>query len=311
MIATLTLNPAVDKTVVVPNFAIAKTNRASVERLDPGGKGNNVAKALRQLGCDVVALGFAAGLNGRFLRYALDDLGVVHDFIDVPGETRVNLKIEDPALGTETELNEPGFLVSPEHLAQMGAVLAKYAARAEFVVLAGSLPPGAGPETYAKLIRIAAGQGARTILDASGEALRLGITARPDLVKLNRAEAEELIGNASDLAAALASVQAMGAARVVITLGAEGAVAACGERRYRARAPRVEARCTVGAGDAMSAAFAFSLARGMEFADALRLATAAGAAAAASPGSSVASRAEIDALVPRVEIGELEEVIAT
>lgn len=308
MIATVTLNPAVDKTVVVPDFAAGKTNRAQVERVDPGGKGTNVAKALRQLGCPVVALGFVAGLNGQFLRRTLDGLGIPHDLIDVPGETRVNLKIEDPRLGLETELNEPGFPVSPEHLAEMERRAEAYAARAEFMVFAGSLPPGAGPGTYAKLIRIASGRGAKTILDASGAALREGIAARPDLVKLNRAEAEELLGSADDLAAALDRAQAMGAARVVISLGAEGAVAACGERRYRARPPRVEVRCTVGAGDAMTAALACALAGGAEFAEALRLATAAGAATAASGGSSVASRIAIEALLGQVQVGELGEV---
>jgi 1-phosphofructokinase len=310
MIATVTLNPALDKTLVVPDFAAGKTNRGQVERLDPGGKGTNVAKALRQLGCPVVALGFAAGLNGQFLRRALDGLGIPHDFIDVPGETRVNLKIEDPLRGIETELNESGFPVTAAHLAEMERRVDDYAARAEVMVFAGSLPPGAPPSTYAGLIRIAAQRGAKTILDASGAALREGVAARPDLVKVNRAEAEELLGSASDLEGALGSVQAMGPAQVVISLGAEGAVAACGERRYRARPPRVETRCTVGAGDAMTAAFACALASGAQFMEALRLATAAGAATAASGGSSVAARAAIEALLGQVEVTELDEVIA-
>ena len=308
MIATVTLNPALDKTLVVPGFAAGKTNRGQVERLDPGGKGNNVAKALRQLGCPVVALGFVAGLNGQFLRRALDSLGIPHDFIEVPGETRVNLKIEDPLLGLETELNEPGFPVTAAHLEEIQRRVAEYAARAEVVVFSGSLPPGAPPTTYAALIEIAARQGAQTVLDASGPALRAAVAARPDLVRLNRAEAEELLGTASDLEAALASVQAMGPARVVISLGADGAVAVGDGRRYRARPPRIETRCTVGAGDAMAAAFACALADGMAFPEALRLATAAGAATAASGGSSVASRAAIEALRGQVELTDLGEV---
>jgi 1-phosphofructokinase len=307
MIATVTLNPAVDKTLVVPNFAAGKMNRGQVERVDPGGKGTNVAKALRQLGCPAVALGFVAGLNGQFLRRSLDGLGIPHDFIDVPGETRVNLKIEDPLLGIETELNEPGFPVSAEHLEEMERRVEEYAAGAEVMVFAGSLPPGAPPGVYAALIQIAARRGAKTILDASGAALREGVAARPDLVKLNRAETEELLGSASDLEAALSSVQAMGPAGVVISLGAEGAVAGWAGRRYRARPPRVETRCTVGAGDAMTAALACALASGTAFPEALRLATAAGAATAACGGSSVASRAAIEALLEQVEVSELDE----
>ena len=308
MIATVTLNPAIDKTLVVPDFAPGKTNRGEVERLDPGGKGNNVAKTLRQLGCPVVALGFVAGLNGQFLRRALDALGIPHDFLEVPGETRVNLKIEDPLNGTETELNEPGFPVMPAHLKEIERRVADYAARAEVVVFSGSLPPGAPPETYAALIEVAKGRGAKTVLDASGAALRAAIAAQPDLVKLNRVEAEELLGPATDPEAALGRVQAMGPARVVISLGADGAVGAGDGRRYRARPPRVRTRCTVGAGDAMAAALASALASQMAFPDALRLATAAGAATAASSGSSAASRDAIEALLCQVELTDLGEV---
>lgn len=248
--------------------------------------------------------------TGSSFAVRLEGLGIPHDFIDVPGETRVNLKIEDPLLGIETELNEPGFPVTPEHLREMERRVEEYAARAEVMVFAGSLPPGAGSGTYAGLIRIAARRGAKTVLDASGAALGEGIAARPDLVRLNRAETEELLGGAGDLEVALGRVQAMGPARVVISLGAEGAVARCGERRYRAQPPRVETRCTVGAGDAMTAAFAWALASGVAFAEALRLATAAGAATAASGGSSVASHAAIDALLGQVEVRELDEVTA-
>ncbi len=308
MIATVTLNPAIDKTLIVPDFAAGKTNRGEVERLDPGGKGNNVAKALRELGCPVVALGFLAGLNGQFLRRALDALGIPHDFLEVPGETRVNLKIEDPLNGIETELNEAGFPVAPAHLEALERRIEEYAARAAVVVFSGSLPPGAPAETYAALIEVAARWGAKTVLDASGAALRAAVAARPDLVKLNRAEAEELLGAAMDPEDALGRVQTMGPARVVISLGPDGALAAGDGRRYRARAPRVQARCTVGAGDAMAAAFACALASKMAFADALRLATAAGAATAASGGSSVASRAAIEALLSLVALTDLGEV---
>src|SRR5690242_5221432 len=107
MIATVTLNPAIDKTVTVPDFAVGKLNRAGAERSDPGGKGINVAKTLAVLGVPVTALGFAAGLNGDYLRRSLDALGIAHEFVSVPGETRVNLKIEDPLIGAETELNLP------------------------------------------------------------------------------------------------------------------------------------------------------------------------------------------------------------
>src|SRR5436309_1866284 len=107
MIATVTLNPAVDKTVTIPGFAVGKTNRARIEQVQPGGKGINVAQALKQLGCPVVATGFLAGNYGRYISEALAAGDIFTDFICVPGETRINLKIIDPVAGTETEINEP------------------------------------------------------------------------------------------------------------------------------------------------------------------------------------------------------------
>jgi len=305
MIAAVTLNPVVDKTVVVPDFAPGQTNRARVERIDPKGKGTNAAKTLRQLDCPVVALCFIAGLNGQFLRRSLDELGIPNDLIGVLGETRVNLEIEDPVRRTETELNEPGFTVSREHLEEVERRVKEYAARADAVVFSGSLPPGAGSGTCARRIDLASRRGAGTVLDTSDAALGEGIGAQLDLAKLNRAEAGELPGEASGPVVALSSARTMGPARVVISPGVEGAVVACGARRRRARPPRVETRCTASAGDAVTAALALSLASG-----ALRLAGAAGAAAAASCGSSVVSRAAIEALLSQVCIEELGEVSA-
>ncbi len=167
MIVTVTLNPAVDKTLMVRGFAVGKTNRAEIERLDPGGKGINVAKALQQLGCPMTALGFVAGMNGRFILQALEALEIPADFVDVEGETRVNLKITDLEFGTETEINESGFRVGAEDLQRFREKLGAYAARAKVVVFSGSLPPGAPLDTYADLLAIARSHGAKTILDAS------------------------------------------------------------------------------------------------------------------------------------------------
>jgi 1-phosphofructokinase len=118
MIATVTLNPAVDKSVTLRDFAEGKTNRVEVARLDAGGKGINVAKVLKRLGVEVCALGFEAGGNGRFILDALKAEGIPAEFIQVPGETRVNLKIRDLEKGIETELNEAGFPVTAEHLVE-------------------------------------------------------------------------------------------------------------------------------------------------------------------------------------------------
>ncbi|MGB7722110.1 MAG: 1-phosphofructokinase [Bryobacteraceae bacterium] len=289
MIATVTLNPALDKTMAIRGFAIGATNRASIEQIDAGGKGINVAKAARQLGCPAIALGFLAGSNGRWIADALQAMGIPCDFEWVPGETRVNLKIKDPLTGTETEINEPGFQVGADHVQSLKRKIDEQAGQCSVMVFSGSLPPGVPPEIYAEFIRIARNRGAQTILDTAGAALKYGIAAGPDLIKPNRAEAEEVLETRIDGVAALVGAARrlleLGARVVVLSLGADGALAVSPRERWRAWSPSVTAASGIGAGDAMVAALAVAMTRGLALADALRLATAAGAATAATNGS--------------------------
>jgi 1-phosphofructokinase len=289
MIATVTLNPALDKTMAIPGFAIGRTNRASIEQIDAGGKGINVAKAAKQLGCPAIALGFLAGANGRWIAEALGAMGIPSDFVWVPGETRVNLKIKDPLTGTETEINEPGFQVAADHVQSLLRKVEEQAGQCAVMVFSGSLPPGVPPEIYAEFIRIARNRGAQTILDTAGAALKYGIGAGPDLIKPNRVEAEELLETRIDgeagLVGAARRMLAMGARVVVLSLGADGALAVSERERWRAYPPSVTASSSIGAGDAMVAALAFAMTRGLALEDALRLATAAGAASVATNGS--------------------------
>lgn len=311
MIVTVTLNPAVDKTLLVRGFAVGKTNRGEIERLDPGGKGINVAKALKQLGCPVTAIGFVAGMNGRFILRALETLEIPADFVDVEGETRVNLKIADPEFGTETEINESGFSVRPEDLERFKEKLGEYAARAQALVFSGSLPPGAPPGTYADLLAIARGQGAKTILDTSGAALAKGMEGRPDFVKPNRAEAEELLhrrlDSRTELARAVRELLDLGPSMAAISMGAEGLVAGRRDRIVLAVPPAVEARSSVGAGDALVAAFAYAMVEDLEFDAAVRLATAMGAATVAAGGSSVAGMDAVRAMLSQIVLTPLDE----
>jgi len=306
LIATVTLNPAIDKSLTVRGFAAGRTNRGEVTRIDAGGKGVNVARAAKRFGLPVCALGLAAGRNGRFLLDALAAAGVPADFIDVPGETRTNLKIYDPLKGTETEINEPGFQVSRSHLEEMKGKLREYAPRCELVVFSGSLPPGAPPETFAELISITKECGATSILDTAGLPLRHGLAAGVLLVKPNRAEVEELLErplrSRRELADAARVMLEMGAQQVVISMGAEGALGATQETVLMAQPPAVELRSSVGAGDTMVAALAYGIVRHLPFPDSFRLAVAAGAATVARDGTKVADFAAAQALLPRVKI---------
>ena len=314
MIATVTLNPALDKTMAIPGFAIGGTNRAFIEQIDAGGKGINVAKAARQLGCPAIALGFLAGANGRWIADALAAQGIPCDFVWVPGETRVNLKIKDSLTGTETEINEPGFQVGADHIESLMRKVEEQAGQCSVVVFSGSLPPGVPPEIYAEFIRIARNRGAQTILDTAGAALKHGITAGPDLVKPNRAEAEEVLETRIDGEAALLGAAgrflALGARVVVLSLGADGALAVSGRERWRAWSPSITASSSIGAGDAMVAALAFAMTRGLALKDALRLATAAGAASAATNGSAT-DLGSIEDYAKRVILHSIGETAGT
>ena len=311
MIATVTLNPAIDKSLAVPRFEVGKTNRGEVARTDASGKGINVAMALKQFGAEVCALGFMAGSNGLFILEALASSGIPADFVTVPGETRVNLKIRDPIFRTETELNEPGFQVLPAHLDAMKGKIREHAPRCEVMTFSGSLPPGAPPETYAELMRIAKGLGSKCMLDTGGAALRLGIEAGPILVKPNRAEVEELLRrslqNGQDLADAARKLLEMGAEMALISLGAEGAVAASGRELLAALPPKVAVRSSTGAGDAMVAAFAYGEIARLSFREKFRLAVAASAASVTMEGTKFADLAAINRLLREVHVEDLSK----
>ena len=310
MIATVTLNPAVDKSITVPRFEVGKTNRGEVRRIDAGGKGINVAKAVKQLGAEVCALGFVAGSNGHFILETLAASGIPVDFTNVPGETRVNLKIRDPVYGTETELNEPGFRVFPENLQALKQKIREYGIRCEVMIFSGSLPPGAPAETFAELMTIARALGAKCVLDTAGPALKYGLEAKPLLIKPNRAEVEELLqvrlSTRRELAEAARQLLEMGAEKAVISLGADGAVAATLQDVLAARPPSVAPRSSVGAGDAMVAALAYGEVKHLSFRESFRLAVAASAAAVTMEGSKVAELSLVESLLPQVQVEDLD-----
>jgi 1-phosphofructokinase len=304
MIATVTLNPAIDKSVTVRSFEIGKTNRGEVDRVDAGGKGINVAKALKRLGSPVGALGLVAGNNGRIILEALGAEGIPADFVQVPGETRVNLKIHDPEKGTETELNEPGFRVSAEHLQELRRKVEAHAPRCEIMVFSGSLPRDAPPEIFADLIRIAKAHGVKCLLDTAGPGLKLGLAAGPYLIKPNRVEVEDLLNatfrTRGELVEAAQALIRMGSEQVLISLGAEGAVGVAGDEAIFARPPAVKVRSSVGAGDTMVAIMAHATVEGIPLRETFRMAVAASAATVAMEGTKVADLAAVQALIPQV-----------
>lgn len=303
MIVTVTLNPAIDKTLIVHAFKPGATNRATIDRIEMGGKGINVARTLKRLGCDVVATGFLGADDRHGTEAMLAQHGIDADFVPVAGETRVNLKVVDPFAGVETEINEPGFAVPADAIATLSGKLRALARKASVMVLSGSLPPGAPADLYARLVTLARAEGVRTMLDTAGAALAHGLAAGPDLVKPNRAEAEELLDTSladdHSLPTAAERILVMGAGGVVISLGPDGALSASRDGVWRARVPALIAQRTVGAGDAMMAALAYGLRRSLPPPEALRFAAAVSCAAAATLERYPLSN-EIHTLLPQI-----------
>ncbi len=309
MIITVTLNPALDKTVEIPDFSLDAVNRITAMRTDPGGKGLNVSKVIAKLGGTSTVVGVLGGTTGRRIADAMDALGIACQFTFVEGETRTNLKVIDPARHTNTDLNEPGLTVDQETLDHMRDALVAAIRPGDIVVLSGSLPKGAPADTYGSWTAACRTAGARVFLDADGEPLAHGLAAKPYLAKPNNHELSRLTGRAletaDDLLAAARTLIADGVERVVVSMGGDGALFVSANRAYRAEGLRVPVGSTVGAGDSMVAALAYAAEQGMADADTVRLAVATSAANVMCSGSQAAERSAVDELLPHVVFHEI------
>ncbi|HVV58853.1 MAG TPA: 1-phosphofructokinase family hexose kinase [Gaiellaceae bacterium] len=318
MIVTVTLNAAIDRTLTVPNFQRGQRHRASAGLTLAGGKGINVARALKALGVPVVATGLAGGRNGTRIVEELTGEAILNDFVRIEGESRTSTAVVDPADGTYTEINEWGPAVRPEELEILLDKLRYLTQGAEVVVFAGSLPRDVANDFYAEAIRELGRRHVPVVLDCEGEPLRLGLEAEPFLVSPNQAEAEGVVGQElyddDDFCLALDQIAEMGARNVIVTTEA-GCVALFREERetsrFRAVAPRVEPVSTVGSGDVLLAAYLAARHAGRPFAEALRSAVSAGAASTLEVGAGRFDPRQAGRLHAGVEVTELPAVTET
>ncbi len=298
MIYTVTLNPAVDRELTVPAIEFDTVLRATEQRVDCGGKGFNVSRMVAQLGGENVALGFAGGRSGEMLRDMLHERGIATDFVWVDGETRTNVSIV--TAGKHIKVNESGAAVSAEKQQLLIDTIQKHAKRDDWWVLAGSLPPGVSADFYAQLISILKTAGANVILDASGEALRLGVAAAPNLIKPNEHEASDLTGESDPKAAAQAIMQ-MGVANVIISLGADGILLVQDDAITHIQPPPIEEANPIGAGDALVGGVVWALDSGLSLADAAYWGIACGTVAATLPGTAFGNRAQVEEVVGQLQ----------
>ena len=315
MIVTVTLNAAIDRTLVVPNFQPGHRHRASVGFPSAGGKGINIARALKRLGAPVVATGLAGGRTGTLLVEELTNEGILNDFVRIGHESRTSIAVLDPTSNAFTEIYEWGPEVGDEELEILREKIAYLAQGAEFVVLAGSLPRAVDPGIYGELVRELNRRQLLAVVDAEGEPLRHAVEAEPYLVAPNQQEAEALVGHEfvddEDLAAGLDEIAELGARNVLITL-ATGCYALLREDRtelrVRAVAPQVEAVSTVGAGDTLLAGFLAARVAGKSFEEAVRPAVAAGAASVLEAGPGRFDPREASRLTSLVQLERIEHV---
>lgn len=285
-VLTVTLNAAIDKRYDVTGVIVGEVQRVARVRAGAGGKGLNVARGARLCGQEVVATGFVAGFAGQFITSQVEAQGIRDEFVRVPGESRTCINIIDAA-GTSTEFLEPGVTVEETHLAQLLARFQTLLGEVDVVTLSGSAPSGCPDDVYLRFVEAARLAGRPVILDTSGALLRAGLAASPTVVKPNREELAALAGSdlrdLTDVIAAARSVCARGPEWVVVSLGADGALAVNDLHAVQVLAPRVAAVNPVGCGDVLVGGLATGLAAGQTVDAALPFAVRVAAAAAAHP----------------------------
>ena len=309
MFLCVNANAAIDKTVVVPGFELDRIHRPGQVLMLPGGKGINVARGLHTLGETAAVTGWAGGFAGQFIAAGLAQEGIRAEFAWCSFESRTCLSVLDPERGTLTELYETGEPVPPAQADELKALFTRLVGEAEYVTISGALSPGVPASFYGELVQLAQQAGVPAALDCSGEALRLGLAARPALIKPNQAEFQALVGQpleglASFVAAARETAQRHDML-VVLSLGAEGAIAVRPAEAWHARPPRLKIASAVGSGDTLLAGVVQGLARGLALPEALRRGVAAGTANALTVGAGQFSRADFERVLAGVEVQEI------
>lgn len=305
MIYTLTLNPAIDRELTVSQVEFDTVLSAIKSQVDFGGKGFNVSRLLKSMGMPSTALGFVGGRTGERLRHGLHALDIQTDFVSISGETRTNISIVTEQHDHYIKVNEKGPLVDETKQRELLDKIEVIAQAGDWWVLAGSLPPGITDSFYAQITEILNERQATTILDTTGESLRMGCGAKPFLVKPNAEEAHSLTGlpveNTAQVTKAATEIRNMGAQNVVISLGRRGALLHTSDCNWLVRSPKIKEKNPIGAGDSMVGGLVWGLAQGYSLKESLGWGAASGAATASMSGTEVGSRALIEELYHKVE----------
>ena len=309
MILTLTVNPAIDRTITVDRLAFEDRAYIRSSKDSAGGRGINAAHVIHSFGGDTLAIVPVGGGSGARFQEFLQIFGFPVEVVRIRKEVRTNFTITD-AHGLTVKLNEAGPSLEKAELAQLEKVIRSKLEAAKWLMICGSLPPGVPPDFYARLIAAARKRNVKTLLDTDGEALREGVAARPTVVTPNQPEAERLLNAAlltrHHFLQAAERIQKMGAESVILSLGSRGAVGAFSGRMIEVIPPRIDVVSPIGAGDAMAAAFLWAMQKKDDYNNALRWGVAAGTASARLPGMRFASVDQAKEIFEQVEVRRVE-----
>lgn len=308
MILTVTLNPAIDQNIAADQLVFEDRAYILSTNESAGGRGINASRVIHSFGGKTLALTFSGGENGPQFEALTKQLGFPTQFVPMSNPIRRNLSITDRH-GLSVKLNDRGPMLKAGEIEAIQKAILHLLPKAKWLMLCGSLPPGAPSNFYCSVIEAAKAAGVHTLLDTDSDPLTLSIEAGPTVVTPNQPEAERLLGRAlltrGHFVEAAQRIREMGAQNVVLSLGARGAVGCTQERVYEVIPPRVDAVCPIGAGDAMAASFAWAMMKGKAFFDALRWGVAAGTASAMLPGISFATLEQTKAIYKRVEVKQI------
>ncbi len=309
MIVTVTVNPALDRTISVDRLAFEDRAYIDTRYQSAGGRGINAARMVHAFGGRPLAIFPSGGKNGKCLEELLAADGYPAVVVPIGQQIRTNLTITDRQ-GLTVSLHERGPQLRKSEVQALEKAVRDSLEGAAWLLLCGSLPPGVPSGFYARLIALARQAKVKTLLDTDGDPLREGVEAAPTVVSPNQHEAERLLNRAlvtrNHFLDAAARIRAMGPEMVALSLGSRGAVGAFEGTIIEAIPPRVEVLCPIGAGDALAAAMAWSLDRGGDFTDALRWGVATGTASATLPGLRLASAAQAQETYRHVEVRRIE-----
>ena len=306
MIITLTPNPSVDRTLHVPQLRFNEVLRAHDVRVDWGGKGFNVSRALRILNEETLALAWVGGGTGRMMQHGLNQLGIKTDFVLVEEETRINTVAQEDSGEWYIRLNEPGPHIPEDAIQSLLAKAEAYASKKDIWVAAGSLPQDVPADFYTQLIHLLKNKVVRVFFDANGEALRAGLSDPPFLVNPDISETEDFVGfsihNYDDAKRAVLPFLRLGVEYVALSIDGLGLLLASQQEMMLATPPKVSIRNVTGAGDALMAGMAYGFARGMDLREIARLGAAFSAVAVTTVSLASVKNSDVEAMLPRVEV---------